>query len=330
MMPSPRTPKVYYYTDAQVGVPWPGPDADFIVDDKPKIPGVPWPRFDWCAFPGFDETTDPNDADIFVVRQRLIWLTERQIWELPFLCPDTYRQHVFFDLGSDGRKECFRDFPDLPAIFFRAAANKHMLRGTPTTVPWAWPVDDFKELASEPVGGFQYDIVYQGQDAATARHTATAVVDVLRDSKLDLEMHLVITPGFYGNMPNSQDRVRLRNTFLDTLHFGRLSLVPGCHSLGVTRYRFYEALSMGRVPVSIEDNGELPFEDRIKYERCALFVRESDIPRIDTILQAWLAAHSDQEIIEMGRYGRRMWKRWLDRARWAEIIAEIVRERLSL
>lgn len=325
-----RSPKVYYYTDKEVGVTWPGPDADFIVNGKPKVPGTPWPRFNWCAFPGFEETTNANKADIFVVRQRLIWLSTEQIYGLPHLRPDNANRHVFFDLGSDGVPECFRDFPDLPAIFFRAAANKHMMRGTPTTVPWSWPVEDFSGYALEPKGGFQYDVVYQGQDAATVRHTARTAVNVLENASGFAGKHLVITPHFYGTMRDGAERKRLRESFLDTMHHGRLSLVPGCHPFGVTRYRFYEALSMGRVPVYIENNGTLPFEEQINYRRCALFVPEEFLPGLGENLCEWLAQHSDKEILEMGAYGREMWKRWMDRARWAEIIAETVRAKLSL
>ena len=322
--------KVYFYTNAEVGVPWPGPDADFIVNGKPKNPALAWPRFDWCAFPGFDATTDPGEADVFVVRQRLIWLSKEQIYGLPHLRSDNAHRHVFFDLGSDGDPKCFRDFPDLPAIFFRGAANKHMMRGTPTTVPWAWPVDNLTGYPQKPQGGFQYDVVYQGQDAATVRHTAKAVVETLQASDLELRTHLVITPTFWGTMPPSRERQNLRDTFLDTLHYGRLSLVPGCHHLGVTRYRFYETLSMGRVPVYIEDNGVLPFEDRIDYSRCVVFVPEADVSQIDHVLKDWLSTHSDQDIVRMGLLGRTVWERWLDRSQWAVLVKMVVQEKLSL
>lgn len=321
-----RAPKVYYYTEEEVGVPWPGPDADFIVNGEPKIPGTIWPRFDWCALPGFVETTNMDEADVFVVRQRLIWLLEKQIRGLPCLRPDLMNRHIFFDLGSDGIPACFRDFPDIPAIFFRAAANKRMLKYTPTTIPWSWPVEDFTNYPLEPEGGFRYDVVYQGQNTGS---TTEHITRALRDTP-GLETHLMVTPRFYGTMRDGTERSQLRETFLDTLHYGRLSLVPGVHPLGVTRYRFYEALSMGRVPVYIDDNGVVPFTDRIDYRKCALFIPEAQLSRIGDILADWLNAHSDQDIMEMGRYGREMWKRWLDRSRWAEIVAEIVREKLTL
>jgi len=93
--------KAYYYTEAETGVPWPGPDADFILPNGQKKYGVQWPRFVWYALPGFEKTTDPAQADVFVVRQRLIWLSRAQIYGLPYL-KGNERRHLFFDLGSDG------------------------------------------------------------------------------------------------------------------------------------------------------------------------------------------------------------------------------------
>lgn len=322
-------PRVYFYTDAEVGVPWPGPDADFIVNGKPKDPTVAWPRFNWCAFSGFEETTNPDVADIFVVRQRLVWLTENQIHGLPHMCQDNMKRHVFFDLGPDGGEPCFRAFPDIPAIFFRAAVNKMMMEGTPTTVPWAWPTDDFSKYPLVPDGGFKYDVIFQGQ-TVRERDNSQIVVDRLKNVS-GLTKHLVVTPHFYGLMRDGRDRWALRESFIDTLHYGRLSLVPGCHRYGVTRYRFYETLSMGRIPVYIDDRGGvLPFADKIDYSNCCIFVKEKDVPQIATILQTWLDAHSDQEILAMGAYGRKMWKHYLNRASWAQRIEEVVREKLGL
>jgi len=325
-----RRPKVYFYTDAEVGVPWPGPDADFIVDGKPKNPNIPWPRFVWCAFPGFDVTTNGNKADIFVMRQRLIWVTKKQLLKLPYMRKDLMHRHVFFDLGSDGDPMCFRNFPDIPAIFFRGAANKGMMKGTPTTVAWPWPVDDLSDYPLEYAGGFKHGIVYQGQDAPTQRHTALDVVNVVRDSPIVFDAHIAITPTFWGNMRDKALKAILRETFIDTLRASRLSLVPGCNDYGVTRYRFYETMSLGRVPVYIEDKRALPREDVIDYDRCCVFVKECDVPRIDVILNDWLNAHTDAEILSMGAYGREMWKTYLDRARWGQKIESIVRKKLSI
>jgi len=322
-----NVPKVYYYTDQEVGVPWPGPDADFLVNGKPKVPNTPWPRFEWCAFAGFETTTNPHEADIFVVRQRLIWLSREQVYGLRYLNSKTAHRHIFFDLGSDGDPKCFRDFPDIPAIFFRAAAGKAMMENTPTTIPWAWPVEDFSHYPLAPKHGFQYDVVFQGQ--VGSRPIGRRAVQQLKNTP-QLNCHLMFTEGFYGHMSNGKRRIHLRNTYKDTLHHGRLSLNPANIPQGVVRYRFYEALSMGRVPIYVDDLGVFPFEDRIDYSRCVVKLAENDLPNIGGILVDWLMKHTDQDIIDMGRYGREMWKRWMDRSRWAEIIEEIVREKLEL
>ena len=95
------------------------------------------------------------------------------------------------------------------------------------------------------------------------------------------------------------------------------------------RYRFYEAMSMARVPVLLCDHCVLPFSDRINYARCVIQIRESSVPGTGFALREWLNAHSDAEILEMGVYGRAMWERWLAGAQWERVWGEIVKERLA-
>ena len=313
--------KVYYYTDAEVGVPWPGPDADFLLPDGRKKYDVPHPRFVWYELPGFEPTTDPRQSDLFCLRQRVYWLSEQQLRGLPYLAGNE-RHHLFFDLGNDGDEKCYRDFPNIPGIFIRAVCDKPMLARNPTTVAWPWPVDDLGDYV-EPAE-FDCDVVFQGQ---TANAGNTDLLNSVRRSGLHVLIKTV--PSFYGAMPwGTPEKTQLRHEFLTTMSKARLSLCFRSVPRGVVRYRFYEALSMGRVPVLFCDDAVLPFADRIDYAKCSLWLKESDAQNAGEILRDWLDEHDDAELVEMGRYGRAMWERWLNRARGGEIVERVVRERL--
>ena len=312
-------PKVYYYADEEVGVKWPGPDADFILPNGQRKYDVPWPRFVWYGLPGFEETKDPGKADVFIMRQRLIWVSEGQIRSLPYL-KGNQRRHVFFDLGSDSNPKCYRDFPDIPAIFLRAVCSKSMLAQNPTTVAWPWPVDDLQDYVKLPAGGFKYDVVFQGQ------RRERALLESVQRANLDV--HLRQVSGFYGTMPYGAPKAKLRREFLETMASARLSLCYRTFS-GIVRYRFYEAMSMGRVPVLFCDDCVLPHSDRIDYGRCSLQLREHDASKAGNLLANWLKQHSDEEIAEMGQYGRAMWERWLKRENWDKVTEVIVKERLG-
>jgi hypothetical protein len=314
--------KVYYYTDAEAGVHWPGPDADFLLPDGRKKYDVPHPRFVWYELPGFEKTDNPASADVFCLRQRLIWLSTQQIYSLPYLRGNE-RKHLFFDLGSDSEPACFRDFPDIPAIFLRAVCDKPMLAKNPTTLTWPWPVDDLGEYMNRP---FQYDVVFQGQVIQGGEGVLLKSVQ-----EAGLNVHIKKNNSFYGNMQwGTPEKQALRVEFAETMAGARLSLCHRSNPRGVMRYRFYEAMSMGRVPVLFGDDCILPFADRIDYSRCSLWLKESDAPNAGTILKDWISKHCDDEIIEMGKYGRAAWESWLKRERWNVIVEQVVRERLTL
>jgi len=313
--------KKYIYSDDEVGVPWPGPDADFILPSGHRKYDAEWPRFVWHELPGFEETTDPQQADVFVMRQRLIWVND--ITKLPYLKGNEER-HVFFDLGSDSDPRCFRDFPGVPAIFLRAVCNDEMVRRNPTTVAWPWPIDDMKDYA--PNIGFKYDVVFQGQ---VVRGGERKLLESLQ--RAGLNIYFRENPTFYGTMPwGTTEKVNLRHQFLETMAGARLSLCYRSCADPVIRYRFYEALSMGRVPVLFCDGCVLPFADRIDYSHCSIRLDECDVNNTGEFLKDWLASHNDKEIVEMGLYGRAMWEKWLKHENWTKIVEIVIREKMGL
>ena len=87
---------------------------------------------------------------------------------------------------------------------------------------------------------------------------------------------------------------------------------------------------MGRVPVHACDNCVYPFADRIDYSKCSLTIKESDIDRTGEIVADFLADHNDDDIREMGEYGREMWSRWLDSSKWDSLFSAVVLEKLEV
>lgn len=315
------TPRVYYYTDDEVGTPWAGPDADRV--EACKRYGYRHPRFIWYEWPGFGVTTDPVRADVFVVRQRFSKLSDQQMRGLPYLRGNEAR-HVFFDLND----QHVRTFPDIQGIFLRSCRTRAMLAVNPGIVLWPWAV--MEKLVHDhiplPEGGFEYDAVYQGQH----KPWIGAMIDSL--GKANLKTHLVLAPTFWPSLRDEDpDRYReLRRSYLATMSAGRLILCPMTNDQGATRIRLFEAMAMGRFQVRFNDRAMLSFGDKIDWDKCLLQLPMSAIGNLHEILPAWLAEHSDEEIIERGRYARRMWQKWLAPERWGRTAGIIVRERLGL
>jgi len=300
-------PKAYFYTDEEVGVPWYGPDAD-----RGGYKGIP-PRFNWCEFPGFEVTRNPKDADVFVVRQRLSWLTDEQIINLPHLRGNVPR-HVFFDLADN-----FHLYPIEGAMQFRGCADAEMVFAQPSIIPIAWPTEDFGHLTDFD---WEYDVIFQGQHNTLADRAMQSCINA------GLKCDFVLTEEFWPHIRNKDRKrgMKLWDSFRENIRSGRLSLCPRTLERGVIRYRLYEARSMKRMSVFICDACIGPFFDRIDWNRCLVKIWEQQVDETGPIVRDWLAARDDDDLITRGNYAREVWETFLDRRQYGTVIAAKVKE----
>ncbi len=271
---------------------------------------------------GWLKVADPREADAFVVPCDIKHLTNEQIRALPYLAGNESRHALF----------CISDQPTrtlgFPGIFFRADANTGILAKDPTTIPWPWPVQDLGEWSHPPRLGFQYDVVFVGWNSTPLTQI---VCDAVREHGR-LKTFIQLNNEFYGTWETRRETAKLthyRDLFMRTLHDSRLSLCARSIAAGVVRYRFYEAMSMGRVPVHFNDNAALPFPSQIDWDHCSIRIPEAQAGEAGLILRAWLDTHSDAEILERGAYGRRMWEEYLDGSKWDSRFGWCVAERLA-
>lgn len=277
---------------------------------------------------GFEETRDPLQADCFVLPCDVRHVTNEQIVNLPYLAGNVAR-HVFFSISEHPR----RILPFDCAIVFRTDNCEMIARANPSTITWAWGVDDLIDYMPLPVGGFRYDVCFQGWRSTELTDRACKSIQ-----RAGLKAHVAISDRFHGHIETDATNgvpgaIELRNTlrasFLKTMSESRLSLCPRSKPEGVARWRLYEAMSMGRITVHLCDGFVPPLADRIDWSKCQLQIAERDVERTGEIIAEWLAAHSDGELIECGAYARAMWTRWFDNRKWEITWAELVRERLS-
>ena len=285
---------VYYYTPADLGL-------------------ASWPAGE-MRLGGFTPTTDPYLADAFCLPPITHWV-KAQLANLPYL-EGRERRHVVWNVADD-----YDEPLGIKCLALRCDANKGLLRAEPWTKCWPWPVEDLYE----PAVPFQFDVVFQGW--ASTPLTDTVVESVGRMAHLNT--HLARYPFFYGYHDKDPDYAHYRQSFINTLRASRLSLVPRSIPSGVIRYRFYEALSAGRVPVQFNDNVVLPWPDKIDWTKCSIHIDESHADHAGEILADWLSKHTDDEIRSMGEYGRLAWQRWLNPRAWESLFGEAVKEWLN-
>ncbi|MFT7644542.1 MAG: hypothetical protein ACI9BF_000191 [Candidatus Paceibacteria bacterium] len=94
----------------------------------------------------------------------------------------------------------------------------------------------------------------------------------------------------------------LRKEYIDVLQNSDLGLV--IRGDGNFSLRFFEVLSMGRIPLFINTDTPLPLEDEIDYDSFMLRVDHSDLRRLPAIIEKFWNDLSDEQFIEMQKKAR--------------------------
>lgn len=292
--------KVYYYPPEQVGKPYPKGGASLA---------------------GFERTTNPDEADCFLLVNSFDEFTNEELLNLPYM-KGNERRHILFSLHEN---------PDrligIPAIIFRADNNKRLRDRGEVAFTQPWGSEDWYAKMG-PATNFEYDVCFQGQDnsARIAKQCCDSVVAA------GLKAHVKINDTFYGVYETNGDvetTKRLKESYLQTLHASKLSLCPYSLNNGIVRYRLYETMAMARIPVLVGNDCILPLEDRIQWNKCIIRIDEKDVPRTGEILREFLKSHTDKDIRGMGQLAHWYWSEFLDDDIWEVTWAMLVTERLA-
>lgn len=76
--------------------------------------------------------------------------------------------------------------------------------------------------------------------------------------------------------------------------------------------RFYEVLSAGRVPVFVDTDCSLPFDDRIDWRKHCVWVPAEDVSRIGEIVADFHQSTSSSEFATLQFENRKLWMDWLE------------------
>ena len=231
---------------------------------------------------------------------------------------------------------------------FRTSAQRLTRRPNEVVIP-AWS-EDFVEhycggivklrpKAERPVVGYcGYTAVVPPKNALTnsLRLRLGALPGAARTlSKLGIELVKPPAPWLYGSRIRSQAlfilsrsrKVACNFLIRDALHHTekltisqREQFVENMLSSdyilctrggGNFSYRLYETLSCGRIPVLINTDCELPFEDWIDWKRYCVWVEEEDLPHLEKRICEFHDRLSPQQFQELQIQCRTLWLEWL-------------------
>jgi len=139
-----------------------------------------------------------------------------------------------------------------------------------------------------------------------------------RDSRIKTDF---IGRGTAGLQPSVQgDR---RHQFLDNLQRNAYALcVRGADNYS---WRFYEALSLGKIPILIDTDCILPLEDEISWDQFIVRVPSTHLQELPERLWEWHSRFSPSEFCELQRQLRSLFERLTPSRFYPEVFGKILK-----
>ena len=76
-------------------------------------------------------------------------------------------------------------------------------------------------------------------------------------------------------------------------------------------YRLYETLSSGRIPIFVDTDCVLPFDDMINWKKYCVWINQEEIPYISEKIADFHAEQTPDNLIEMQLQCRSLWEKWI-------------------
>lgn len=146
-------------------------------------------------------------------------------------------------------------------------------------------------------------------DAAGYRFS---ILSRLRQSS-KIKPNFIIRSGYLGDFRNQGgnaehiDVVR-REYFQNSIESDYILCMRG---VGNFSYRFYESLSLGRVPVFVNSESVLPFESLLDYKELVVWIEPEEIDIIDEKILAHFRGMNDNQFRDLQCRLRGVWKEFL-------------------
>lgn len=258
----------------------------------------------WNLPAGLVQTaTDPAAADYFLLPEDLrrlqidlgIEAVRKFIEKLPYY-EQFPEKHIFWSSHDDPRS------PLPTALFCKTSVNRQE-PGRFIAVPY--PVDDFRQHCHFDLNRIVWQTSFVGYPGSSPLREQLLLA-VAADQRLTSQLD--IAPKFHSHLDQAV-REKRRKRYLDIMQASLTVLCP--RGDGMNSIRFYETLSMGRIPVLISDNGVLPFEELISYERFVIRIAEQDVCQAPRLITDWIHQKSADDIMQRCREARETWEQLL-------------------
>jgi hypothetical protein len=110
--------------------------------------------------------------------------------------------------------------------------------------------------------------------------------------------HFIVRKAFFGQAAKTKEGLlKLREEYIENLQNNDFALAPRGDANASTR--FFEALSLGRIPILIDTDIVLPLERIIDYSKFVVRIDHTQLHRLPEILLDFYEKISDDEFVAM-------------------------------
>ena len=131
-----------------------------------------------------------------------------------------------------------------------------------------------------------------------------AVRKLVSDNRIDA--NFIIRQGFWAG---GMDKKMARKQYVENMHSCDYALVA--RGAGNFSYRLYEVLSCGKIPIFINSDCVLPFDNIIDWKKYVIWIEENQVDQIAQKLLDFHAGISDEEMIEKKLLSRKLYDEWI-------------------
>jgi hypothetical protein len=126
----------------------------------------------------------------------------------------------------------------------------------------------------------------------------------------EVRINFILRRSYSGHKETiSLDENTARSQFIENMR--NSDLILSVKGDGNFSYRFFEALSMGRLPLLVDTDCVLPLEGQIDYDSFVIRVKASELEKIAVIVEDFYMALSDEEYIRRQKSARENFERLL-------------------
>jgi hypothetical protein len=209
----------------------------------------------------------------------------------------------------------FEDFQEKKYVDFKVKKKSHIaLIGFCGYAPPINTIGKDKMIGLAKLLANYLDIIQRYPDKVSHSYRARAIIGLNKSKKIKqnfiLKKNFAFGPQGQLNTGNIvETNNNFRKNFIQNIIDSDYTLCV--RGIGNNSVRFFETLCCGRIPIFINTDSTLPFDDIINWKEFCIWIEEKDIDRIDEIVANYHDNISEENFIAMQHKARKIWEDYL-------------------